>query len=243
MADVKSITVHGETYDIKDETARNSISTLNESVSTLESHDSQHTKQITALQTSISDNSGDIDTLQENLGSVTSRVTAAEGNISTLTTQTSGNTASISSLDGRMGSAESEISTLKTQMATKVTGDWLFNNYTPQTDQQIPLTPNFLTAYSDNFNASGGVYLITVIGLLMQGGQGNTEVMISVNGENNLIANMPTNENQYYSACTGIVNIPAGNNDIKVLLRNTNAPGALKAYSTLFITAVKIKNL
>ena len=149
----------------------------------------------------------------------------------------------MSTLQSTVSGHTTQISSINSSLATKITGDWFFDNYTPQTDQQIPLTPNFLTAYSGNFNASGGVYLITVSGLLMQGGQGNTEVMISVNGGNNQIANTPTNANQYYSVGVGVVNIPAGNSTIKVLLRNTNSAGTLKAYSSLYITAVKIKNL
>lgn len=244
MADVKSITVHGETYDIKDETARNSISTLNETVSTLESHDSQHTQQITALQASVSDNSSDIDTLQESLGSVTSRITAAESNISTLTTQTSGNTASISSLDGRMGSAESEINTLKTQMATKITGDWYSNNVIPQADLGIQKTPEYTVLDFGTENLQPGYYLVTMSNLALQNGSGNMEITFFENGQGTLIANIPASSDRQFVSGTGIVQIYEGTNSIGIGVRCTQTnTGVIKAYSAVYITLVKIKNL
>ena len=47
MADVKTLTVHGTTYNIKDENARNSISTLQSTVS-------GHTTDISGLKSNVS---------------------------------------------------------------------------------------------------------------------------------------------------------------------------------------------
>ena len=91
MADVKTLTVHGIPYSIKDETARNSINTLQskvtgntgkissleETVSTLQSTVSGHTSSISSI-------NGEIDTLQSTVSSHTDDISGIESNVSTL---------------------------------------------------------------------------------------------------------------------------------------------------------------
>ena len=76
MADVKTLTVHGTTYNIKDENARNSISTLQSTVS-------GHTTDISGLKSNVS-------TLQSTVSGHTTDISGLESDVSTLQSTVSG---------------------------------------------------------------------------------------------------------------------------------------------------------
>ena len=222
MADVKTLTVHGIPYSIKDETARNKIVTVQSTVS-------GHSDSISSIE-------DEIDTLQSTVSGHTTDISGIKGNVSTLQS-------TVSTLQSTVSGHTSSISSINSTLETKVTGDWFFNDTTPQSDITVPKTPNFADLYSGNFNnASGGSYLISVTGLLFQSGIGNIEVVVSVNGVDTKIGTIPTNENLVYGSCTGVVSVTAGDNHIKIKARGTHGESTFKAYSGIFVTMVKVKN-
>lgn len=81
MADVKTLTVHGIPYSIKDETARNSYSTLSEKVNTNEGA-------LNALETRVQSNTTGISNLTEQVNSdieeVNGEITQVKSNVNTL---------------------------------------------------------------------------------------------------------------------------------------------------------------
>lgn len=229
MADVKTLTVHGIPYSIKDETARNNIGTLQSTVS-------EHTSNISSIEDDVSGHTTKISSIEGEIDTLQSTVTGHQGDISTI----KGN---LSTLGSTVMLHTSNISSINSTLATKVTGDWFFNDTIPQADITIPQTPTFADLYSGNFNnAAGGAYLVTVTGLLFQGGQGNIEVMVSVNGVDTMIGTIPANTNLIYGACVGVVSVNAGDNTIKIKARATEGSAACKAYSGIFVTMVKVKN-
>lgn len=87
MADVKTLTVHGIPYSIKDETARNNITTLSPRVSTLESKVDNHAERITQNETDITQINGNLDNVENDVAGLTARITENEVKINTLDTR------------------------------------------------------------------------------------------------------------------------------------------------------------
>ena len=75
MADVKSITIGNETYNIKDATARSNYTSLNSTVT-------QQGTKITEIEDDVQTNTQDITTLTTTIGQHTSQITAINGDIS-----------------------------------------------------------------------------------------------------------------------------------------------------------------
>lgn len=95
MADVKTLTVHGIPYTIKDETARNNIGTLQSTVS-------GHTDNISSLEETVS-------TLQSTVSGHTGSISSINGEIDTLQSTVSRHTSSISSINGKVDILQSTV--------------------------------------------------------------------------------------------------------------------------------------
>lgn len=81
MADVKTLTIHGTTYDIKDETARNAITELENDVTTLKSNTTTNTSDIKELTTRVStaeENITDLEVLPSIVSSNTDDIEALD---------------------------------------------------------------------------------------------------------------------------------------------------------------------
>lgn len=229
MSDVKSLTIHSTKYTIKDETARNNYSALNSTVT-------QQGSKITSIEGDVETNTQDIATLKSTVGQQTAQISDINNDIGVIKTDVQQNKLAIT------GHTKS-ISSINDTLATKVTGDYFYNNIVPDSDITIPQTPAFADAYSGTFfNASGGAYLFNITGLLFQTGTGNIEVHLFVDGAGLMVATIPTNENLVYGNCSGVVNVTPGNHTIAVKLRGTHGESLLKAYSGIYVNLVKIKN-
>lgn len=100
MADVSKFMIDGTTYNVKDATARGSISTIEQK------NESQDTK-ITQLEstvgghtTSISSIEGEVDTLQTSVSGNTKEISTVKGSVSTLQSTVGGHTTKISTMEG-----------------------------------------------------------------------------------------------------------------------------------------------
>ena len=259
MAEVKTLTIHGTTYDIKDENARNSISTLQSTVSghtsgisglesdvsTLQSTVSGHTSDISELES-------DVSTLQGTVSGHTSDISELKSDVSTLQGTVSGHTSDISelksdvsTLQGTVSDHTSDIDSIKSSLTHTVYGEWLFNNTIPQTDVIISeMAPNLHLIDLGSFTVEeAGDFGVVVSGIQLTNGTNNTEIFISVNGTTTLIATAPNREDITNITGLGIVHINSGANNVKVGLRKTGGEKSpvLKAYSAIFVILFKVK--
>lgn len=100
MADVSKFMIDGTTYNVKDTTARGSISTIEQKNTQQDTKITQIESTVGGHTTSISSIEGEVDTLQSTVSGHTSSISSIQGNVSTLQSTVSGHTSSISSLEG-----------------------------------------------------------------------------------------------------------------------------------------------
>ena len=135
MADVKTLTIHGTTYDIKDANARDSISTLESKVTQAESN-------INTLEGKATQAESDINTLE-------GKVTQAESDINTL--------------EGKATQAESDINNLETSIDgfnaffnLLINPTFAFNHNGQNNFTSAGYTRDMWYADGNNINVSGG---------------------------------------------------------------------------------------
>ena len=227
MADVKTLTIHGTTYDIKDENARNSISALQSTVS-------GHTTDISGLES-------DVSALQ---GTVSGHTTL-QGTVSGHTTDISGLESDVSALQGTVSGHTTDINYIKSSLTHTIYGEWFFNNTIPQTDTTISeMAPNMHLIDLSSFTVEeAGDFGVVVSGIQLTNGTNNTEIFIYVNGETTLIATSPNRGDITNITGLGVVHVNTGVNNIKVGLRKTGGETSpvLKAYSAIFAILFKVK--
>ena len=259
MADVKTLTIHGTTYDIKDENARNSISTLQSTVSghtsdisgletdvsALQGTVSGHTSDISGLETDVSALQGTVSGHTSDISGLESEVSALQGTVSGHTSDISGLESEVSSLQGTVSGHTSDISSIESSLTHTVYGEWFFNNTIPQTDTQISeMAPNMHLIDLGSFTVEeAGDFGVVVSGIQLTNGTNNTEIFISVNGTTTLIATSPNREDITNITGLGIVHINTGVNSIKVGLRKTGGETSpvLKAYNAIFAILFKVE--
>ena len=99
MADVSKFMIDGTTYNVKDATARGSISTITQKNTEQDGKITQLESTVGGHTTSISSIEGEVDTLQSTVSGHTSSISSIQGNVSTLQSTVSGHTSSISNIE------------------------------------------------------------------------------------------------------------------------------------------------
>lgn len=173
MADVKSITVHGVKYDIKDSTARTDINTLEGKVIQAES---------------------DINTLE-------GKVTQAESDINTLEGKVTQTESDINTLAGKATQAESDINTLKTSVNDfnpffnlLINPTFAFNHNGDNNFTSAGYTRDMWYADGQNINVSGGTNAGVTISAGTRLRQKFTESSTSVPNKLTFYLKTPTQE-------------------------------------------------
>lgn len=187
-------------------------------------------KLVNDLKTDISNNANEIKICQDNIIKVGDKT-------DDLSEKVSEQASDIVALQG-------DVADLQNQ---KITGSWFFNNNIPQSDVIISKTSDLTRVELGTFNdADAGVYLFTFTGVSIQGGHANTEIFSVIDGQTTLLSTTGNTDEQKYLSGTGIVSFGGGRHTIALGLRVTQSTSPdvrLKAYSGIFVTMVKVKNV
>lgn len=171
--------------------------------------------------------------------------------LSALQSDVEGLQSATDSLSETVTDQASEITELQGDVAElqnqKITGSWFFNNNIPQSDVIISKASDLTRVEFGTFNdADAGVYLFTFTGVSIQGGNANTEIFSVIDGQTTLLSTTGNTDEKKYLSGTGIVSFGGGRHTIALGLRVTQSTSTdvhLKAYSGIFVTLVKVKNV
>jgi len=239
MADVKTLTVHGTTYNIKDDTARNNIGTLQSTVS-------GHTSDISEIE-------GNVNTLQSTVSGHTDSISSIEGEVNTLQSTVSGHTSSISSIEGEVGtlqsgieSANSSISQLSTSL---LNAQDFFKDIstTGKSPIEIAHSPSWTTIRSVKPNLKGGTYLyiLNIMAITLTSPSGNITFSLAVDGNNSeqpMTIPLTGTSNNIFVPIIGTFNVEKGQHTIspQVKVEQAGTNGTLMAYTGYQIFIFKI---